>query len=229
MDFRWLGISYKLNHFFMPKAKALLVFFLFLLLFSWFTSSAILKRIKANDLIHSEKKYNSEDATIKKLKLKSVDAIAFIKKNDYNQSTCFFIDMSLPSGQNRFFVYDMINDTIQNSGLVTHGRCNKTWLEGRKYSNQPGCGCSSLGKYEIGYSYKGTFGLAYKLYGLDKTNSNAFRRFIVLHSHECVPENEVKDEICQSDGCPTVSPNFLQELKPVIKGSSKPILLWIFE
>ena len=213
----------------MRWTKALLVFFLFLLLFSWFTSSAILKRIKANNSIHSEKKYNSEDAASKKLKLKSADAITFIKKNGYNQSTCFFIDLSLPSGQNRFFVYDVANDTISNAGLVTHGRCNQTWLEGRKYSNVPGCGCSSLGKYKVGYPYDGTFGLAYKLYGLDKTNNNAFKRFVVLHSHECVPENEVKDEICQSDGCPTVSPQFLQQLKPIINEASGPILLWIYE
>ena len=229
MDFRWLSIPFKLNHFFMHKAKALLVFFLFLLLFSWFTSSAVWKKNKANNSIHSEKRDKSENATLKKLKLKSADAVSFIKKNGYNQSVCFFIDMSLPSGQSRFFVYDMSNDTIQNSGLVTHGRCNQMWLEGRKYSNAPGCGCSSLGKYKVGYSYNGTFGLAYKLYGLDKTNNNAFKRFVVLHSHECVPENEVQNEICQSDGCPTVAPQFLQQLKPIINQSSKPILLWIYE
>lgn len=205
------------------------VFFIFLLLFSWFTSSGIWKRIKANNSILSIKEYHSENSEVEKLKKKSTEAISFIKKNGYNESVCFFIDMTFPSGQNRFFVYDVVKDSIQKSGLVTHGRCNKMWLEGRKYSNEPGCGCASLGKYKIGNSYNGRFGLAYKLYGLDKTNNNAFKRFVVLHSHECVRETEVQDEICQSDGCPTVSPQFLQHLKPVIKQSSTPILLWIFE
>ena len=213
----------------MLKAKALLFFFVFLLLFSWFTSSGIWKRIKANNSIHSEKKYHSENAEAEKLKKKSAEAASFIKKNGYNESICFFIDMTLPSGQNRFFVYNVAKDSVQISGLVTHGRCNEMWLEGRKYSNVPGCGCSSLGKYKVGYSYNGTFGLAFKLYGLDKTNDNAFKRYVVLHSHECVPDTEVQDEICQSAGCPTVSPGFLQELNPIIKQSSKPILLWIFE
>jgi len=103
------------------------------------------------------------------------------------------------------------------------------WLEGRKYSNEPGCGCTSLGKYKIGNPYNGRFGLAFKLYGLDETNNNAFKRFVVLHSHGCVPETEVQDEICQSDGCPTVSPQFFQQLKPLINRSPKPVLLWIFE
>jgi len=213
----------------MPKAKAFLVFFVFLLLFSWFSSSAIRKRVKANTSLHLKKEYATKNITAEKLKQKSVEASSFAKKNGYNSSVCFLVDMSLSSGQNRFFVYNMGKDSIQQSGLVTHGRCNQMWLEGRKYSNEPGCGCSSLGKYKVAYSYQGTFGLAYKLHGLEKTNSNAFKRFVVLHSHECVPESEVKDEICQSDGCPTVSPQFLQQLKPIINGSSKPILLWIYE
>ena len=213
----------------MLRAKALLVCLIFLLLFSWCTSSGIWKKIKAKNLIHIEKYHSREDAAIKKLELKSAEATSFIKKNGYNELVCFFIDMTLSSGENRFFVYNMSNDTVQHSGLVTHGRCNQLWLDGRKYSNEPGCGCSSLGKYKIGYSYKGTFGLAYKVYGLDKTNSNAFKRFVVLHSHECVPEKQAQDEICQSDGCPTVSPGFLKQIKPIIDQSSKPILLWIYE
>ena len=213
----------------MPRTKALFVFLIFLLLFSWFTSSGIWKRIKATNSIHTEKEYHTITGEVEKLKKKSTEAASFIKKNGYNESICFFIDMTLPSGQNRFFVYDFIKDSIQRSGLVTHGRCNEMWLEGRKYSNEPGGGCTSLGKYKIGKLYYGRFGLAFKLYGLDKTNNNAFKRFVVLHSHECVPETEVQDEICQSDGCPTVSPQFLQQLKPLIKQSSKPVLLWIFE
>ncbi len=163
------------------------------------------------------------------LKQKATEARTFIHSKNYNDQVCLMIDMSLPSGQKRFFVYDLKKDSIKNAGVVTHGRCNQQWLEGRKYSNEPGCGCSSLGKYKIGYSYKGKFGLAYKLYGLDKTNNNAFNRYVVLHAHECVPETEVKDDICQSDGCPTVSPGYLQQLKPIIDKSSKPVLLWIFE
>ncbi len=212
----------------MAKTKALLSFFVFLLLCCWFSSSGVSRKAKAIATV-SKKETVAGKSITQKLKQKSVDAVSFAAINGYNQSVCFLIDMSLPSGENRFFVYDMPNDRIRSSGLVTHGRCNQMWLEGRKYSNVPGCGCTSLGKYKIGYSYNGTFGLAYKLYGLDKSNSNAFKRYVVLHSHECVPENEVKDEICQSDGCPTVSPDFLQELRPIIDKSTKPVLLWIFE
>jgi hypothetical protein len=113
--------------------------------------------------------------------------------------------------------------------LVTHGNCNQYWLEGRKYGNAIGCGCSSLGKYKVGNSYSGRFGLAFKLHGLDKTNSNAFSRYVVLHSHSCVPNKEVAEEICQSNGCPTVSPEFLKQLEQVIKNAHRPVMLWVFD
>jgi hypothetical protein len=158
-----------------------------------------------------------------------MEAASFLKQKNFNQDICFLVDMSVESGQNRFFVYDLKRDTLQNSALVTHGRCNENWLEGRKYGNTVGCGCTSLGKYKIGNAYNGRFGLAFKLHGLDKTNDKAFARYVVLHSHACVPETEVTEEICQSDGCPTVSPGFLRQLKPIIQQSKKPVLLWIYE
>jgi hypothetical protein len=213
----------------MLSTRTLLLFFLLLLSFSWLSSSGLWKRTRAELACNQSRHYELLPEFFEKIKLKTAEAKSFIKQKGYNNYYCFLIDMSLPSGQNRFFVYDLKKDTIRNAALVTHGRCNQLWLEGRKYSNKPGCGCTSLGKYKVGYSYNGRFGLAYKLYGLDKTNSNAFKRYVVLHAHECVPETEAKDEICQSDGCPTVSPRFLLQLKTIINTSGKPLLLWIYE
>jgi hypothetical protein len=172
---------------------------------------------------------HSNIARYKKLALKAAEAKSFVQKNDCAKDFCFLVDMSLPSRMKRFFVYDLQKDSIMASGLVTHGNCNQQWLEGRKYSNEPGCGCTSLGRYKTGYSYHGRFGLAFKLYGLDKTNDRAFARFIVLHSHSCVPEEEVSEEICQSNGCPTVAPAFLMKLEVMIRSSNKPVLLWIYQ
>ena len=213
----------------MFRPKILLLVFILALSLAWLSSSGIWKRTKSNWMASSPGKHKIVNPTIQKLRSKADDAALFAKQNNYNENTCFLIDMSLPSGQNRFFVYDLKKDTLQAAGLVTHGRCNEDWLEGRKYGNTVGCGCTSLGKYKIGYSYTGRFGLAFKLYGLEKTNSNAFSRFVVLHSHSCVPESEITDNICQSDGCPTVAPGFLQQLKVIINESKKPVLLWIFE
>ncbi|MDB5206933.1 MAG: peptidase [Flavisolibacter sp.] len=167
--------------------------------------------------------------TILKIQTKVSEAMAFVNKNKYNNELCFLIDLNLPSNQKRFFIYDFKKNRVSNSGLVTHGNCNETWLEGRRYGNITGCGCSSVGKYKIGYAYYGKFGLAFKLHGLEATNDRAMERYVVLHSHGCVPDTEVVNDICQSNGCPTVSPKFLKEIEPLIIGSKKPILLWILD
>ena len=164
------------------------------------------------------------------LRLQKSQLVTYAKKHGYNTSTCFLIDMNIASGKNRFFIYNMQKETVLDAGLVAHGCCNKQWLNGRQYSNDVGCGCSSLGKYKVGFPYKGRFGIAYKLFGLDASNSNAFKRFVVLHSYQAVPDKEVHPyPICQSDGCPMVSPAFMNKLAMVINASPQPILLQIFD
>jgi L,D-transpeptidase catalytic domain len=152
----------------------------------------------------------------------------FAKTNGYDTTLFVLIDMSLTSGQKRFFLYQSKDSTVKASGLVTHGS-GKVYSERPVYSNVPGSLCTSLGKYKIGEKYYGKFGLAYKLYGLDKTNDKAYERAVVLHAHECVPETETGDLICESWGCPTVAPGFLAQLSPVIDARKKPVLLWIYE
>jgi len=213
----------------MFKPKILLLVFILALSFAWLSSSGFRIGTKITHIGNRPEKHKITNYVAEKIRTKADAATLFIKQNNYNDNICFLVDMSLPSGQKRFFVYDLKHDTLQNAGLVTHGRCNENWLDGRKYGNTVGCGCTSLGKYKVGYSYNGRFGLAFKLYGLDKTNDKAFSRFVVLHSHSCVPETEITDDICQSDGCPTVAPGFLQQLKPIISESKRPVLLWIFE
>lgn len=214
--------------------RKITITFLLLLVFlltalAWLSFTKTGKRIIAFHGPKLTRTYSVPSKEYLKLHSKAAVAKSFIKQNHFDASICFLIDMSLPANHKRFFVYDLAKDTIQNSGLVAHGNCNQYWLEGRKYGNEIGCGCTSLGKYKIGNSYYGRFGLAFKLYGLEKTNSNAFRRYVVLHAHDCIPDHEVAEEVCQSNGCPTVSPKFLKQLEPIIKASKRPIMLWIFE
>ena len=194
---------------------------------SWFPRVVFWKHIQPNNRtdIGNRLKNDSE----KKLIAFAAEAKKFTKENGYNQQTVFFIEMGPPSGSNRFMIYNLIKDSVTDRGLVAHGNCYEYWLEGRKYSNVVGSGCTSLGKYRIGKNYVGKWGYSYKLHGLDSTNSNAYERTVVLHSHSCVPNEETDGEICQSNGCPTVSPDFLVRLKKIINTSKKPILLWIYE
>ncbi|HWB24920.1 MAG TPA: murein L,D-transpeptidase catalytic domain family protein [Chitinophagaceae bacterium] len=167
---------------------------------------------------------------VSKLKAFAAEAKSFTALNGYNTKFCFLLDMNLGSGQYRFFVYDLAHDSVLMAGLVAHGSCNKNFLMDAKFSNRPGCGCSAKGKYKVGYKYKGRFGTAYKLYGLDSTNNKAFERNIVLHSYYMVPDRETDPlPICNSLGCAMVSANFIKQLSVKLDASKKPVLLWMFE
>ena len=146
--------------------------------------------------------------------------------HSYNDKLGVVIHFGMPSGSKRFFLCDLETNEILVDGLVCHGSCNERFIAEAKFGNEVGCGCSSLGHYKIGEKYNGDFGTAYKLYGLDETNSNAYVRFVVLHGHSCVPEHEYNGEICNSLGCPTLNPEVLKKIEPYLDKATRPIIIW---
>lgn len=114
----------------------------------------------------------------------------FTNRQKMNTETCFLLDLSLHNGKKRFFVYDIQKDSILHAGLVTHGDCGEQYLSEVRYSNKQGSQCSSAGRYKVGVQYKGIFGKSYRLHGLDSSNSNALKRALVIHSHECIPRKK---------------------------------------
>lgn len=183
--------------------------------------------IKAN---HPDVPCHMDEAETTKINQKAIELKKFAIEKRFSKKFIFLVDMSVPSGKNRFFVYDMSKDSIIKTSLVAHGSGDNGFSLNAKFSNQKESGCTALGKYRIGKSYAGRFGTAYKLYGLDSSNSNSFNRNIVLHSYGCMPEQETYPyPICNSRGCPMVSPSFLKQLQAIIDQGSAPVLLWIFD
>lgn len=154
----------------------------------------------------------------------------FCKQNPkYNNEVVFLLDMKIASNKNRFFAYNLKNNEIIAKGLVAHGSGSETGELGKlKFSNVKNSLSTSLGTYWIGISYNGSFGKAYKLYGLDKTNSNAYPRNIVFHSYFDVPKEEQLTPICNSLGCPMVNKLFFKEMEKIIDASKKPILMLLY-
>lgn len=151
-------------------------------------------------------------------------------ENGYSTQYGFLVDMSIPSGKKRFFVYDLQTNSVVLAGLVAHGSCNKTFLDHARFSNAANCGCSSLGKYKVGEFYRGKYGKSFRLYGLDNSNSNAYKRAIVIHGYDCVPDREIYPMVlCNSLGCLMVSYNFFDKLSRLIEKSDKPIVLWVYQ
>jgi hypothetical protein len=155
---------------------------------------------------------------------------SYVVAKDFSTTYCFLVDMSIHSGRRRFFVYDLERNMVIMSGLVSHGSCNETFLDQAKFSNMPGGNCTSQGKYKVGEKYRGQYGKSYKLYGLESSNSNAYKRAIVLHSYSCIPDEEIYPRVaCNSSGCAGVSPAFFDKLSSIIDRSKKPIVLWIYK
>ena len=169
-----------------------------------------------------------ENSSIMNILAKKVNNYAI--ENGYSTEYCFLVDMSIASGRKRFFVYDLRQNAVVQSGLVAHGSCNTTFLSRAKFSNSTNCGCSSLGKYKVGEFYHGKYGRSFRLYGLDNSNSNAYKRAIVIHGYDCVPDKEIYPMVlCNSLGCVMVSPHFFETLSRIIEKSGKPIVLWLYE
>ena len=177
----------------------------------------------------TENRVTTSTEAMSRLKEKASLAKDYVDENGFDVSYCFMVDMRLPSGKNRFFVYNLLKDSLEAAGLVAHGKGSENESGGLIFSNTPNSNCTSLGKYKIGNSYNGNFGLSYKLKGLEKTNSKALDRAVVLHSYCGVPNTEVYPAlIALSEGCPMVSTAFLTQLKVYMDESQEPILLWIY-
>jgi L,D-transpeptidase catalytic domain len=211
--------------------KPLRLYFLLLLFISLSLNSCTF----TNDTTPNSKKSSSfpilSDQQIKKRFIAETKKLqAYLRTHpQYNQDVCIMVDMKQMSGKNRLFVVDVNSESIIESGVVAHGAGSNTNIEGElTFSNIENSHQTSLGTYAVGTSYIGNFGKAYKLHGLDASNSNAFMRFIVLHKYQCVPNNEQDSPICNSHGCIMVNKLFLQKLERIIDQSNQQILMEVY-
>ncbi len=180
-----------------------------------------------------EKEYAEQQATFARLKAKADSAKLYCKRKGYSQEYCILVDFSIHSGKNRFFVWDFAKDTVKYASVCCHGYGQKSTRKSPVFSNVEGSYCSSLGKYKIGarsYSQWGV-NVHYKMHGLERTNSNAFKRWIVLHSHTPVPEEEIYPQhlpLGWSQGCPVINNDIMKKVDVLLKKTKKPVLLWIY-
>jgi hypothetical protein len=174
---------------------------------------------------------------VESTKIKAKQAAKFCTAKNFSEDFCILIDMSLHSGVKRFIVWNFKKNKISNSFLVGHGCGDNPWnndfsKNNPKFSNIDGSHCSSLGKYKIGERAHSDWGvnIKYVLHGLESSNSNAFKRFIVFHSWEVVSDTEVyPNGTPEGWGCPTISNNSFKIIDRLLKSSTKPVLMWIYK
>lgn len=169
-----------------------------------------------------------------KLLKKVTEAKAYCQKYKMNTNFCFLMDVSVHSGKNRFYIYNFETNSISHSGLVCHGVGKNSTEQKPVYSNIVGSNCTSLGKYKIGQRAYSNWGINihYKMHGLENSNSNAFKRHIVLHSYDYVTDKEIYPlhlTMGWSQGCPVVANGLMKQIDKLLKKSTMPTLIWIFE
>lgn len=173
---------------------------------------------------------NNKDALglYNKLKLESSVSFKVFKKayelNKQNKSSAGIytvIDFSKPSNVKRLVIIDSNRETLLMREYVAHGK-NSGGLKANSFSNTVNSLQTSLGIYKTAETYYGKYGYSLKLDGLSKSNSNARKRYIVMHPAKYASRSFLKKHgyIGRSFGCPSVDPSISKKMINLIKGGS---------
>lgn len=205
--------------------------YIFMLFFVFLFISC--KKGNTNSLTSGNDSIESVSPTIQRLKLKADTARIYCQQKRMNTDFCILVDMKEHSGKNRFFVWDLKADTIIDQSLCAHGYGKGGTKTKPVFSNVEGSYCTSLGKYKTGARSYSQYGINihYKLHGLEPTNNNAFRRIVVLHSFDYVPEFEIAPlhlPLGYSQGCPVINNILMKRLDGMFRRQSESTLLWIY-
>lgn len=162
--------------------------------------------------------------------LDKINKLAHIKT--YNQNICIIIDYSLHSSINRGIVFDLKTNKKLLTFKVAHGKGKYFSLQ-TSFSNIVGSNKSSLGMAVIQEKTSSSWGIGfnYRIRGLEKTNSNIYKRNIVLHSWSGIFRYSIFPiPLAQSQGCPTVSNKDMLVIDNIIKTQkNKNILIYFKE
>ena len=136
------------------------------------------------------------------------------------------IDFSMASNSNRLKIYDIRNDKVVYSCKCAHGIGGGAKATAKSFSNVVGSRKTSLGRYKIGrkrilQSFEGwdisMFKIpCYELYGLDKTNSNAYKRGILLHADPTISTAPIPILPIHSFGCLSVPSSSFRKISRYI-------------
>jgi hypothetical protein len=132
------------------------------------------------------------------------------------------IDYSLPSSEQRLFVFDLAKEKLLFRELVAHGKSSGGNIA-NFFSNEPGSEATSLGLFVTEDTYNGHNGYSLRLKGLEAgINDMASERAIVLHGAYYVSREAVKvlGRLGRSWGCPAVRSEIAPDLIDTIRGGT---------
>ena len=149
----------------------------------------------------------------------------------YNSRIALFVDLSLHSGRNRFVVWDFEAEKPLLICPVSHGSgSERSHVRSAyaRFSNEDGSHLSSLGRAVVAERYEGRYGVAYRLDGLEATNSNLRSRCVVLHGWEHTTSFPMFPfATVGSFGCPVLSRRMMARVDELLR-LEKGVILEVF-
>ena len=113
-------------------------------------------------------------------------------------------DFGLRSSEPRFHFVNLGLGEVK-SYHVSHGTGSDPEHDGwlNRYSNVEGSNATSKGAYVTWEWYKGRYGTSVRLGGLDNTNDNALKRYIVMHRASYAEQSHLErwGRLGRSNGC----------------------------
>lgn len=159
----------------------------------------------------------------------------YVQSHKLNEEYAVVVDFSIHSGRHRFFLCDLRQKKIVASSLCAHGVGKGSTTRKPVFSNEVGSNCSCIGHFKITGKHKmSTSGLpSFKLIGLDKSNNNAARREILIHSARLLSKCRfgiypfyLPLDKRISSGCFAISIDMMDRIEKIVEKEKKDILLW---
>lgn len=139
------------------------------------------------------------------------------------------VDFTKPSTERRFFLIDLSSGVVQKY-YGAHGIGSGNSKDATIFSNTKDSRQTSLGIYLTGGTYYGKYGKTLRMYGLQRSNDQAYMRDIVLHGAWYVGEDFINSRNPKTEqpfgrlgvswGCPAVSTAIAQKIIPILEGGS---------
>lgn len=163
---------------------------------------------------------------------RAAELYAFCQERGYNTRVALLMDLGRHSGRRRFVVWDFQQGRALYSFPVSHGSGSARSHVRSAYaecSNEDGSHLSSAGRALVAERYVGRYGVAYRLDGLDETNSALRKRCVVLHGWRYTTSFPIYPfPTVGSWGCPVLSRRAMRKVDEILQREER-VVLWLYK
>ena len=163
---------------------------------------------------------------------RAAELYAFCQERGFNTRVALLMDLGRHSGRRRFVVWDFQQGKALHSFPASHGSGSARSHVRSAYaecSNEDGSHLSSAGRALVAERYVGRYGVAYRLDGLDETNSALRKRCVVLHGWRYTTSFPIYPfPTVGSWGCPVLSLRAMKKLDEILQREQR-VVLWMYK